>query len=162
MLQDGSVQVIDMSNILPHSQVTDIAGLASRGNIKGIADYITSEMIGTQIAASAVLELAQNRDGFDQPIWLDTDGALGASFKMLSHLVKGTVVPSVVDKVSKIGRYGEQMIKFCEEIGFELMPWQQWLAHHSLKYKPDGRWAHPVSSGTGSGIVRLSGGHSSL
>ncbi len=36
------------------------------------------------------------------------------------------------------------MIKFCEEIGFELMPWQQWLAHHSLKQKPDGRWAHPV------------------
>jgi phage terminase large subunit-like protein len=24
------------------------------------------------------------------------------------------------------------------------MPWQQWLAHHSLKYKPDGRWAHPI------------------
>ena len=40
--------------------------------------------------------------------------------------------------------YGEQMIKFCEEIGFTLMPWQQWLAHHSLKYKPDGRWAHPI------------------
>jgi phage terminase large subunit-like protein len=36
------------------------------------------------------------------------------------------------------------MIKFCEEIGFTLMPWQQWLAHHSLKYKPDGRWAHPI------------------
>ena len=111
MLQDGSVQVIDMSNILPYSQVTDIAGLASRGNIKGIADYITSEMIGTQIAASAVLELAQNRDDFDQPIWLDTDGALGASFKMLMHLGKGTVVPSVVDKAMKIGRYGEQNAK---------------------------------------------------
>jgi hypothetical protein len=111
MLQDGSVQVIDMSNILPNSQITDIAGLAARGNIKGIADYLTSEMIGTQIAASTVLELAQNRDDFDQPIWLDTDGAVGASFKMLMHLAKGTVVPSVVDKTMKIGRYGEQNAK---------------------------------------------------
>lgn len=111
LLQDGSVQVIDMSNILPHSQITDIAGLASRGNIKGIADYITSEMIGTQIAASAVLEVAQNRDDFGQPIYLDTDGALGASFKMLSHLASGTIKPSVVDKAMKIGRYGEQNAK---------------------------------------------------
>jgi hypothetical protein len=111
LLQDGSVQVIDMSNILPHSQITDIAGLAARGNIKGIADYLTSEMIGTQIAASTVLELAQNRDDFDQPIWLDTDGAWGASIKMLKHLANGTVVPSVWDKAMKIGRYGEQNAK---------------------------------------------------
>lgn len=111
LLQDGSVQVIDMSNILPYSQVTDIAGLAARGNIKGIADYITSEMIGTQIAASTVLELAQNRDDFDQPIWLDTDGALGAPFKMLKHLAAGTIKPSIVDKAMKIGRYGEQNAK---------------------------------------------------
>ena len=111
LLQDGSVQVIDMSNILPHSQVTDIAGMASRGNIKGIADYLTSEMIGTQIAASTVFELAKNRDDFDQPIWLDTDGAWGASIKMLSHLAKGTIRPSIVDKAMKIGRYGEQNAK---------------------------------------------------
>ncbi len=111
MLQDGSVQVIDMSNILPHSQLTDLVGLASRGNLKGMADYITSEMIGTQIAASTVFELAQNRDDFDQPIWLDTDGAVGAFGKSLVHLAKGTVVPSAVDKVMKIGRYGEQNAK---------------------------------------------------
>jgi hypothetical protein len=111
MLQDGSIQVIDMSNILPHSQLTDLIGLASRGNAKGIADYFTSEMIGTQIAASTLFELKQNRDDFDQPIWLDTDGALGASFKMLMHLAKGTVVPSIVDKAMKIGRYGEQNAK---------------------------------------------------
>jgi hypothetical protein len=41
--------------------------------------------------------------------------------------------------------YGEQMIKFCEDpLATHLMPWQQWLAHHSFKYKADGRWAHPV------------------
>jgi hypothetical protein len=51
---------------------------------------------------------------------------------------------SIHTKLNDYPSYGEQMIKFCEEIGFELMPWQQWLAHHSLKYKPDGRWCHPV------------------
>jgi hypothetical protein len=111
LLQDGSVQVIDMSNILPASQLTDMVGLAARGNLKGMADYLTSEMIGTQIAASTVLELAQNRDEFDQPIWLGTDNAVGAFGKMLFHLGKGSLLPSVVDKVVKIGRYGEQNAK---------------------------------------------------
>jgi hypothetical protein len=52
--------------------------------------------------------------------------------------------PRIHTKLTDLPSYGEQMIKFCEEIGYELLPWQQWLAHHSLKYKPDGRWAHPV------------------
>jgi hypothetical protein len=111
LLQDGSVQVIDMSNILPYSQLTDLIGLATRGNLKGMADYIASEMVGTQIAASTAFEIAQNRDEFDQPIWLDTDNAVGALWKMVKHLGGGTVVPSVVDKVIKIGRYGEQNAK---------------------------------------------------
>jgi hypothetical protein len=111
LLQDGSVQVIDMSNILPYSQLTDLIGLATRGNLKGMADYIASEMVGTQIAASTAFEIAQNRDEFDQPIWLDTDNAVGAFWKMVKHLGGGTVVPSVVDKVIKIGRYGEQNAK---------------------------------------------------
>ena len=108
LLQDGSVQVIDMSNILPASQLTDLVGLASRGDIKGMADYVTSELVGTQIEASTAFEVAKNRDEFDQPIWLDTDGAVGALGKMLLHLGKGSLMPSVVDKVIKIGRYGEQ------------------------------------------------------
>jgi hypothetical protein len=111
LLQDGSVQVIDMSNILPYSQLTDLIGLATRGNLKGMADYIASEMVGTQIAASTAFEIAQNRDEFDQPIWLDTDNAVGAFWKMVKHLGGGTVVPSVVDKVIKVGRYGEQNAK---------------------------------------------------
>ena len=111
LLQDGSVQVIDMSNILPYSQLTDLIGLATRGNLKGMADYIASEMVGTQIAASTAFEIAQNRDEFDQPIWLDTDNAVGAFWKMFKHLGGGTLVPSVVDKVIKVGRYGEQNAK---------------------------------------------------
>jgi hypothetical protein len=76
-----------------------------------MADYIASEMVGTQIAASTAFEIAQNRDEFDQPIWLDTDNAVGAFWKMVKHLGGGTVVPSVVDKVIKVGRYGEQNAK---------------------------------------------------
>jgi len=36
------------------------------------------------------------------------------------------------------------MIDFCREIGFPLLPWQELLAIETLKYKPDGRWAHPI------------------
>jgi phage terminase large subunit-like protein len=57
---------------------------------------------------------------------------------------RGVPEPRIHTKLNDLPSYGEQMIKFCEEIGFELMPWQQWLAHHSLKYKADGRWAHPI------------------
>jgi phage terminase large subunit-like protein len=58
--------------------------------------------------------------------------------------IRGVPEPRIHTKLNDLPSYGEQMIKFCEEIGFTLMPWQQWLAHHSLKYKPDGRWAHPI------------------
>ena len=58
--------------------------------------------------------------------------------------IRGVPEPRIHTKLNDLPSYGEQMIQFCEEIGFILMPWQQWLAHHSLKYKPDGRWAHPI------------------
>ena len=57
---------------------------------------------------------------------------------------RGVPEPRIHTKLTDLPSHGEAMIKFCEEIGYELLPWQQWLAHHSLKYKPDGRWAHPV------------------
>jgi hypothetical protein len=110
-LKDGGVQVIDLTNILPYSQLTDIVGLATRGDVKGIADYLTSEIIGTQIAAATALQLGQNRDDFGQPIWLQTDDGFTATVKMLKHLGKGTLLPSVVDKAVKVGRYGEQNAK---------------------------------------------------
>ena len=57
---------------------------------------------------------------------------------------RGVPEPRIHTKLNDLPSYGEQMIEFCESIGFNLMPWQQWLAHHSLKYKADGRWAHPI------------------
>jgi hypothetical protein len=105
--KDG-VQVIDMSNILPYSQVTDIAKLAMRGNIKGMADYITGELIGTQIAANALLEVSNNRTDFDQPIWLSSDNAAVAFGKMLAHIGKGTLLPSAAKKTMDVLRFGQQ------------------------------------------------------
>jgi hypothetical protein len=88
-----------------------MVGLATRGDIKGMADYFSSEMIGTQIAANTAIEVAQNRDQFDQPIWLATDNAVVAFGKMAMHLIGGTLQPAIIDKVIKVGRYGEQNAK---------------------------------------------------
>ena len=41
---------------------------------------------------------------------------------------------------------GFELIDFADQIiagGF--MPWQKWLAEHSLKLKPDGRYHHPIT-----------------
>lgn len=35
-------------------------------------------------------------------------------------------------------------LKFCKDIGFPLLPWQEQLARDCLRYKPDGRWLHPL------------------
>jgi hypothetical protein len=110
-LKDGSVQVIDMSNILPYSQVTDLSGLVMRGDIKGVAKYFSKEILGTQIAATATAELMNNRDSFNQPIWLETDSALQASIKMWKHLGSATLLPAVVLKGQQAFRAGEQNTK---------------------------------------------------
>lgn len=110
-LKDGSVQVIDMSNIMPYSQVTDLSGLIMRGDIKGVAKYFSKEILGTQIAATATVELMNNRDSFNQPIWLETDSALQASIKMWKHLGSATLLPAIVLKGQQAFRAGEQNTK---------------------------------------------------
>lgn len=110
-LKDGSVQVIDMSNILPYSQVTDLSSLIMRGDIKGVAKYFSKEILGTQIAATATVELMNNLDNFNQPIWLETDSALQASIKMWKHLGSATLLPAVVLKGQQAFRAGEQNTK---------------------------------------------------
>ena len=59
---------------------------------------------------------------------------------------RGVVEPRIHTKLNDLPSRGEEFIAFCERIGHPLLPWQQWLAHHALKVKPDGRWAHPVVS----------------
>jgi hypothetical protein len=57
---------------------------------------------------------------------------------------KGTTEPRIRSKPLDLPTRGHEMIEFCKEIGFPLLPWQELLAIESLKYKPDGRWAHPI------------------
>ena len=56
----------------------------------------------------------------------------------------GVTEPRIRSKSLDLPTRGHEMIEFCKEIGFPLLPWQELLAIESLKYKPDGRWAHPI------------------
>jgi hypothetical protein len=72
--------------------------------------------------------------------------------------IRGVPEPRIHTKLNDYPSYGEQMIKFCEEIGFTLMPWQQWLAHHSLKYKA----RRPMGSSSSYLALRSSAGQINL
>jgi phage terminase large subunit-like protein len=57
--------------------------------------------------------------------------------------------PRIHSPLNDLPSRGFELIDFAEQIipgGF--MPWQKWLAEHSLKVKPDGRYYHPVSVAT--------------
>jgi hypothetical protein len=54
--------------------------------------------------------------------------------------------PRIHSPLNDLPSRGFELIDFAEQIipgGF--MPWQKWLAEHSLKIKPDGRYHHPVT-----------------
>ena len=54
--------------------------------------------------------------------------------------------PRIHSPLNDLPSKGFELIDFADrfiEGGF--MPWQKWLAEHSLKVKPDGRWQHPIS-----------------
>jgi phage terminase large subunit-like protein len=56
----------------------------------------------------------------------------------------GSARPRIHTPLNELPTRGKELIDFAAEVipgGF--MPWQKWLAIHSLKLKPDGRYAHP-------------------
>jgi phage terminase large subunit-like protein len=57
---------------------------------------------------------------------------------------KGSQMPRIMSPSLDLPSRGEEMIEFCKEIGFPLLKWQELLAIETLKYKTDGRWAHPL------------------
>jgi hypothetical protein len=114
-LVGGEVQVIDMTAITPYAMITDLFNIAIEGAQTGegvqsrrIAQYVATQIIGTQIAANVASEILNNRDAFDQPIYRDTDNAAEAFYKMLVHYGKGAVEPSVFGKFRTATRLGEQ------------------------------------------------------
>jgi phage terminase large subunit-like protein len=56
----------------------------------------------------------------------------------------GSQTPRIMSPSLDLPSRGQEMIDFCKEIGYPLLPWQELLAIESLKYKPDSRWAHPL------------------
>jgi hypothetical protein len=56
----------------------------------------------------------------------------------------GSQTPRIMSPSLDLPSRGQEMIDFCKEIGFPLLPWQELLAIESLKYKADSRWAHPL------------------
>ena len=56
----------------------------------------------------------------------------------------GVTEPRIHTPLNDLPSRGNEFIEFCDRIGHPLLPWQQWLAHHSLKVNPDGTWKHPI------------------
>jgi phage terminase large subunit-like protein len=52
----------------------------------------------------------------------------------------GVQTPRIHSPLNDLPTKGHEMIDFAKEIGMPLMPWQEFVAIHGHKIKPDGRW----------------------
>ena len=52
----------------------------------------------------------------------------------------GVQTPRIHSPLNDLPTKGHEMIEFAKEIGMPLMPWQEFVAIHGHKIKPDGRW----------------------
>jgi hypothetical protein len=67
----------------------------------------------------------------------------------LTSVFLPVTAPRIHSPLNDLPTRGFELIDFAEQIisgGF--MPWQKWLAEHSLKIKSDGRYHHPISVAT--------------
>jgi hypothetical protein len=67
----------------------------------------------------------------------------------LQSVFQPVTEPRIHSPLNDLPTRGFELIDFAEQIiegGF--MPWQKFLAEHSLKIKPDGRYHHPISVAT--------------
>ena len=81
----------------------------------------------------------------DDQVMIDTSPAEIGSIGLESVFLPVTA-PRIHSPLNDLPSRGFELIDFAEQIipgGF--MPWQKWLAEHSLKIKPDGRYHHPIS-----------------
>ena len=115
VLKGNKIQFIDMTYILPHSQLTDMIKIISDGyrtgkGIEGskLASYVVNELIGVQIAAASIGEILANQDDFGQPIYVETDSAPVKVNRMLMHYGKNALLPSASLKFYEAFRTGQQ------------------------------------------------------
>ena len=67
----------------------------------------------------------------------------------LTSVFSPMFTPRIHSPLNDLPSRGFELIDFAEQIipgGF--MPWQKWLAEHSLKVKADGRYHHPITVAT--------------
>jgi hypothetical protein len=67
----------------------------------------------------------------------------------LTSVFLPVTAPRIHSPLNDLPTRGFELIDFADQIidgGF--MPWQKWLAEHSLKIKADGRYHHPVTVAT--------------
>jgi phage terminase large subunit-like protein len=69
-------------------------------------------------------------------------------------ILGGVQTPRIHSQLNDLPSKGNEMIEFAKEIGMPLMPWQEFVAIHGHKVKPDGRYHH---SECGLVIARQSG-----
>jgi hypothetical protein len=115
VLKGNKIQFIDMTYILPHSQLTDMIKIISDGYRTGkglegskLASYVVNELIGVQIAAASIGEILANQDDFGQPIYVETDSAPVKVNRMLMHYGKNALLPSASLKFYEAFRTGQQ------------------------------------------------------
>ena len=81
-------------------------------------------------------------------VMIDTTQAETGSDRLTS-VFSPISTPRIHSPLNDLPSRGFELIDFAEQIisgGF--MPWQKWLAEHSLKIKSDGRYLHPISVAT--------------
>jgi hypothetical protein len=84
----------------------------------------------------------------DDQVIIDTPLAETGSDRLTS-VFSPVTAPRIHSPLNDLPSRGFELIDFADQIfpnGF--MPWQKWLAEHSLKVKPDGRYLHPISVAT--------------
>ena len=84
----------------------------------------------------------------DDQVMIATDPADLVSDRLTS-VFSPISTPRIHSPLNDLPSRGFELIDFADQIisgGF--MPWQKWLAEHSLKVKPDGRYYHPVTVAT--------------
>jgi phage terminase large subunit-like protein len=84
----------------------------------------------------------------DDQVMIDTKPVETGSDRLTS-VFSPISAPRMSSPLNDLPSRGFELIDFADQIipgGF--MPWQKWLAEHSLKIKSDGRYYHPVSVAT--------------
>lgn len=115
LLKDGKVQFVDLSSLMPYSQLTDMGQIIYDGIQTGegidssrLANYVATQLLGTQIAATAVYEAANNEDSFGNPLYVETDADNVKMERVFKHLLQSALKPAGYKFYEKVTREGNQ------------------------------------------------------